>query len=37
VQVAREGSLTLELSAIIPRAGWEPAYDVRLAADAKTA
>lgn len=37
VDVAREGSLTLELTAIIPRAGWEPAYDVRLAADAKTA
>lgn len=37
VEVAREGSLTLELAAIIPRAGWEPVYDVRLAADAKTA
>lgn len=37
VEIVREGSLTLELSAIIPRAGWEPAYDVRLAADAKTA
>jgi len=37
VEVARAGDLTLELTAIIPRAGWEPAYDVRLAADAKTA
>ena len=37
VEVAREGNLTLELASIIPRASWEPAYDVRLAADAKTA
>ena len=37
VEITREGSLTLELAAIIPRAGWVPAYDVRLAADAKTA
>ncbi len=37
VEVAREGNLTLELASIIPGAGWEPAYDVRLAADAKTA
>lgn len=37
VEVAREGSLTLELDSITPRAGWEPAYDMRLAADAKTA
>ncbi len=37
VEVAREGSLTLELASITPRAGWEPAYDMRLAADAKTA
>ncbi len=37
VNVAREGSLTIELASITPRAGWEPAYDVRLAPDAKTA
>ncbi|MDU0457431.1 MAG: mucoidy inhibitor MuiA family protein [Geobacteraceae bacterium] len=37
VEVAREGNLTFELASITPGAGWEPAYDVRLAADAKTA
>jgi uncharacterized protein (TIGR02231 family) len=37
IDVAREGNLTLNLTAVIPRAGWVPSYDVRLAADAKTA
>ncbi|MSN26380.1 MAG: mucoidy inhibitor MuiA family protein [Geobacter sp.] len=37
VEVSSEGSLTLELTSITPRASWEPAYDVRLAADTKTA
>lgn len=37
VEVTREGSLTLELSAVIPQAGWVPAYDVRLAPEAKSA
>lgn len=37
VEIAREGSLTLELVSMIPQASWEPSYDVRLAADAKTA
>jgi len=34
VDVTRAGQLTLDLAAVIPRAGWTPAYDVRLAADA---
>lgn len=33
VEVTRAGNLTLELAAMIPQAGWEPAYDVRLASD----
>lgn len=37
VDVAREGNLMLDLATVIPQAGWVPAYDVRLAADAKTA
>jgi uncharacterized protein (TIGR02231 family) len=37
LEVAREGSLTLDLATVIPQAGWVPTYDVRLAADAKTA
>lgn len=37
LDVAREGKLTLDLSAVISQAGWVPSYDVRLAADAKTA
>jgi uncharacterized protein (TIGR02231 family) len=37
LEVAREGSLTLELTSMIPQARWEPAYDVRLAADGTTA
>lgn len=37
VEIGREGSLTLELASVTHRAGWEPAYDVRLAGDAKTA
>ena len=37
LDVAREGSLTIDLAAVIPQAGWVPSYDVRLAADAKTA
>jgi len=34
VDVTRAGQLTLELAAVMPRAGWTPAYGVRLAADA---
>ena len=37
LEVARAGNLTLDLATIIPQAGWFPSYDVRLAADAKTA
>lgn len=37
LEVTREGSLTLELASITSRASWEPAYDVRLAADSKSA
>lgn len=37
VEVTRQGELTLELSAVMPQAGWTPSYDVRLAADATTA
>jgi uncharacterized protein (TIGR02231 family) len=37
VEIAREGTLTLELIAMIPQADWEPLYDVRLADDTKTA
>lgn len=37
LEVAREGSLTLELTSMITQARWEPAYDVRLAADGTTA
>jgi uncharacterized protein (TIGR02231 family) len=37
LDVTHEGSLTLDLATVIPQAGWVPTYDVRLAADAKTA
>ena len=37
VEVAREGSLSLELVSMTPRASWEPSYDFRLAAGTKTA
>jgi len=37
IEVTRGGSLLLELSSMTPQAGWEPAYDVRLATNAKTA
>lgn len=37
VEVAREGTLTLELAALTPQAGWVPSYDVRLSTDAATA
>jgi uncharacterized protein (TIGR02231 family) len=37
LEVSREGSLTLDLSAVTPQAGWEPSYDVRLAADGTSA
>jgi uncharacterized protein (TIGR02231 family) len=36
VEIAREGKLTLDLATVIPQAGWQPAYDVRLSPDAKT-
>jgi len=35
LEVAREGNLALDLTAVTSRAGWEPSYDVRLAADGK--
>ncbi|HIJ88067.1 MAG TPA: mucoidy inhibitor MuiA family protein [Desulfuromonadales bacterium] len=37
VECTRAGNLTLELAAMLPRASWEPAYDVRLAPDSKSA
>lgn len=37
VEIAREGTLNLELVAMIPQAGWEPLYDARLADDATAA
>ncbi|MBK5274366.1 MAG: mucoidy inhibitor MuiA family protein [Desulfuromonadales bacterium] len=37
LEVAREGNFSLDLSAVTGQAGWEPSYDVRLAADGKTA
>lgn len=37
VEIAREGSLTLELTSMTPQARWEPTYDVRLSEDAKSA
>lgn len=37
VEIAREGNLSLDLATVIHQAGWQPFYDVRLAADAKTA
>lgn len=37
LEVSREGSLSLAMTAVTPQAGWEPSYDVRLAADGKTA
>ncbi|MFA7060214.1 MAG: mucoidy inhibitor MuiA family protein [Pedobacter sp.] len=37
LEVTREGSLTLNLNSVLPQAGWEPSYDVRLNADGKTA
>lgn len=37
VDTRKEGSLTLELSAVISNATWQPEYDVRLAADGSTA
>lgn len=37
IEVVREGQLVLELSGVTPAAGWEPSYDVRLAADGASA
>ncbi|MBM4313996.1 MAG: mucoidy inhibitor MuiA family protein [Deltaproteobacteria bacterium] len=37
LEINREGSLTLDLAVVVPRAGWQPSYDVRLAPDAKSA
>lgn len=37
LEATREGTLTLDLSAVTAQAGWEPSYDVRLAADGKSA
>ncbi len=37
VEVTREGNLLLELASMTPQASWEPSYDIRLAANAKTA
>ena len=36
LEVSREGTLALDLSAVTAQAGWEPAYDARLAADGKS-
>lgn len=37
LEITREGSLTLDLVTVTPKAGWQPSYDVRLSPDAKTA
>jgi uncharacterized protein (TIGR02231 family) len=37
LEATREGNLSLDLSAVTAQAGWEPAYDVRLATDGKSA
>jgi len=37
LEVSRAGSFTISLSAVTYQAGWEPAYDVRLAQDGKNA
>lgn len=37
LEATREGSLALDLTAVTAQAGWEPSYDVRLAADGTTA
>ncbi|HBB15845.1 MAG TPA: hypothetical protein DCZ97_02190 [Syntrophus sp. (in: bacteria)] len=37
LEITREGNLTLDLATVIPRAGWQPSYDVRLSPDAKSA
>jgi len=37
LDVTRAGTLALDLSGILPQAGWAPSYDVRLAADGKSA
>ncbi len=37
VEVAKAGTLALELNSVTPQASWEPAYDVRLAADGNSA
>jgi uncharacterized protein (TIGR02231 family) len=37
LEVSREGSFSLNLSGVTTQAGWEPAYDVRLEQDGKTA
>jgi uncharacterized protein (TIGR02231 family) len=36
LEVSREGNFTMDLTAVSTRAGWEPSYDVRLAADGKS-
>lgn len=37
VEARQAGKLTLELSGVVSQASWEPAYDVRLSADGRTA
>ncbi len=37
VEVTRPGGLTLDLASVIARTAWVPAYDVRLATDARSA
>lgn len=37
VEVAREGSFSFNLSGVVSRASWEPAYDVRLVPDGGSA
>lgn len=37
VDISKDGTLTLDLLAVLPQASWEPAYDVRLGSDARNA
>ena len=37
VEVSHEGTLTLDLTGVVPQAGWEPSYDVRLAPGGQSA
>ena len=37
LEVSREGTFTLQLSGVVSKASWEPAYDVRLSPDGASA